>query len=318
MPGVGCKLHLGREDWAVVAASAALSVIIPTLGRIERLEATLERVLACDPQPSEILVHVDAGDERTVSRLQARFSDARVFSSVEQLGPGGARNRLVVHAVNDLIVSLDDDSYPIDRDLFARVEAVFSALPDASLVSMAITHPEEALAPAVRQARPSASFVGCGVAFRKSDFLEVGGYVPLPIAYGMEEADLTLKLLAARRKIYECPWLRVFHQSDRAHQARPEIEAAMVQNTALLGVLRYPWWLLPLSAIQVMSRIAWCIRHRRTAGVGAGLLGIPGACSRYGRLRRTVPARSVFSALVLKRHPDAWRPLPLPASPGLR
>ena len=35
-----------------------------------------------------------------------------------------------------------------------------------------------------------ADFSGGGCAYRKTRYLEIGGYVPIPTAYGMEEVDL--------------------------------------------------------------------------------------------------------------------------------
>ena len=55
--------------------------------------------------------------------------------------------------------------------------------------------------------------------YRRSAFLEAGGYVPLPVAYGMEEVDLALRLHSRGGKILTTPWLRVFHNTDLKRHA---------------------------------------------------------------------------------------------------
>ena len=51
------------------------------------------------------------------------------------------------------------------------------------------------------------------------DFLNSEGYVPLVVAYGMEEVDLCMRLTNKGKKIYFSPWLRIFHDTELAHHA---------------------------------------------------------------------------------------------------
>jgi len=54
-------------------------------------------------------------------------------------------------------------------------------------------------------------YVGCGYAIRLAAYRQVRGYLPIPIAYGMEESDLALQLFAADWQIYEAGDLRLLH-----------------------------------------------------------------------------------------------------------
>ncbi|MBM9594014.1 glycosyltransferase family 2 protein [Roseitranquillus sediminis] len=283
--------------------TAALSLVIPTFRRAGRLAETLERVGVCVPGPAEVIVHVDAGDTETAPMLAERFPEVRVLVSEIPLGPGGARNRLVAAALHDLIVSLDDDSYPIDGDFFAAVSEAFDAHPRAGALAMTIVHEDEETPARGPGARTVADFVGCGCAYRRAAFLATSGYLPLHPAYGMEEADLALQLLDGGWEIVHRDDLRVRHATDRSHQAASPIVAAHVRNTALLAFLRYPLGHASLGAAQFANRVLYSTRRGHLGGVLRGILQTPATLLRYRTHRRPVRADTVTALRALRRRP---------------
>lgn len=213
------------------------------------------------------------------------------------LGPGGARNRLVEAAAQELIANFDDDSFPQDPDYFARVLELAARFPQAAILSAA----NASDAPrAVRFTRePMAS--GCGCVFRKSWFLRAGGFVPLPVAYGMEEADMGLRLHALGGVIVRDDTLRVIHDKPPAESVDAELNAAVLANTALLPFLRFPVWLWPVGLLQVLQRIRYLVARGWTAGLGRGLWQMPAHLRRHAIWRQALPARAVLSWLLSKR-----------------
>jgi len=270
------------------ARSVGLSVIIPTYRRPRNLLYTLREILRCDPAPREILVHVDSGDAETAGVVASVFPAVRLFTSSVKRGPGGARNRLVEECTNPLVVSLDDDSFPIDEDFFAAVERAFKAHPEAGVLAMAIIHDGEPVVPRGPDCRDVGDFVGCGCAYRREAFLQTSGYVPLAIAYGMEEADLALQLLDEGWSIVEVDDLRVRHATDRAHQSSRKIVAAHVSNTALLAFLRYPPRMVLYGIAQVANRVLYSVRRGHIVGALWGLLQIPSTILQNWSMRRPV------------------------------
>src|SRR5262249_6042252 len=172
---------------------------------------TLRRIEACRPAPDEILVHVDANQRGCAESIRRSFPHLRLLVSADQIGPGGARNKLIAEARNELIASFDDDSYPLDSDYFARASALMQARPDAAVIGAKIVHRNEIATAGTLEASNTASFFGGGVIFRRTECLVAGGFVPLPVAYGMEEEDLSLRLLDRHKTLLLSPWLRVFH-----------------------------------------------------------------------------------------------------------
>lgn len=273
--------------------SPGISAVVTAYQRVGQTLETLRRLEACRPAPDEMLVHVDANEQEVASAIRAAFPHVRVFVSPDPIGPGGGRNRLVHEARNEWIASFDDDSYPMDADYFERVLVLRRQFPEAAVVAASIYHRGEPAGPDAMAISPASSFVSCGAVFKRSAFLAAGGFLPLEVAYGMEEEDLGLRLFEQRQVILATPWLRVFHDTDLSHHASARVTSATIANLALLAWLRYPPSCWIYGILQVANRVVWCLRAGRRQGVVAGLLAIPRHLARHAKLRRPVSTRAL-------------------------
>lgn len=279
-----------------------VSVIIPTWRRVDQLLDTLKRLQTYGADIAEILVHVDAGDTETAPALAAQFPSVQILTAEVTQGPGGGRNRLLTACSHPIVVSLDDDSYPIDADFFAKIRAAFGDNPDAGVLAMSIIHDDEPMIARHEGQRDVADFVGCGCAYRRAVFEAIPGYVPLHPAYGMEEADVALQVMDRGWRIVECGTLRVRHATDRGHQTAPNIVAAHVRNTALLAFLRYPWQLAGYGAAQVLNRMVYSLRRGHVVGVLQGGAQIPATLWRHRRARHVVQSETILARRSLRRN----------------
>ena len=285
-----------------------VTVIIPTFRRSAALTTTLDRLAQCLPRPGQIIVHVDAGDDDTGEILQSRFPAICCIQSETQQGPGGGRNKLMAAALHEIVVSLDDDSWPIDSDFFVRVHKVADDNPRCGAIACRIVEADrsESFSEGINDPAgvivPGISFVGCGAILRKSAFATTSGYLPLRYAYGMEEADVSLQLLNNGYEICFCPQLTVFHDCDRdTHHANAKINAAQITNAALLPFLRYPAMYWGYGFLQVLNRVLFSVRKRRFAGIMTGLLNIPAACWNNRQHKKPVAAKTIDYVRSTKR-----------------
>ncbi|MBD2081307.1 glycosyltransferase [Leptolyngbya sp. FACHB-17] len=291
--------------------SCSVTVVIPTYNRVDQLIEALEKISACQPRPSEIIVHID-GDDAVTEPAIAHLPNIKIIRSPSQVGPGGGRNRAIAEAKHEIVASFDDDSYPIDADYFGRLLQLFDRFPDAAVIGAAIYHRNEAIAADEPVAQWTADFVGCGCAYRKSVFLQTTGYVQLPVAYDMEEVDLSLRLHDLRWRILRSSWLRVFHDTILDHHLHPKITAASISNRALLAYLRYPSKYWGFALAQCLNRIIWLVRHGRWAGIVQGIFAIPRLLQQYQQDRHPVSSQTLRSYLQLRQAPvDEWFALDL-------
>ena len=298
---VGCEAEALREGAGVV--NDGISAIVTAYERIDQTLDTLRIIQSCVPAPDEILVHVDANQVDCEKAIRAAFPNVHVIRSSDQVGPGGGRNKLLDAARREFVASFDDDSYPIDSDYFERALRLFEKVHEASVISAAVYHSGESIGLDNRAAQWTADFSGGACIYRRSAFLETGGYVPLPVAYGMEEVDLAIRLHSRDGKILTTPWLRVFHNTDLKHHGEPHVTASSIANLALLAYLRYPVSLWVIGFGQCVSRLRWLLRNGRRRGILRGLMMIPAHLWANHHYRSPVSKSVVRSYLALRRRP---------------
>jgi GT2 family glycosyltransferase len=265
-----------------------VTAIVTAFRRTEQTLETLRRIEACRPKPDEILVHVDGNELECANAIHAALPHLTLITSETLVGPGGGRNKLIAASRHELIASFDDDSYPVDLDFFRRATLLAEAFPDASLIAANIIHTGDVHFADRKVITRTASFGAGGVIFRRSEFLAAGGFVPLVVAYGMEEEDLALRLLDRGGMLLHSPWLQVYHDTDLARHGAAHITSGSIANVALLAWLRYPprYWFY--GVLQVANRAAWCLKAGRIAGILSGLTTIPAHLARHRHLRRPV------------------------------
>jgi GT2 family glycosyltransferase len=285
--------------------NAGISAIVTACDRIDQTLATLHVIQSCVPAPDEVLVHVDANQVECERTVREAFPNVCVMRSTDRVGPGGGRNKLMNATQSDFVASFDDDSYPIDSDYFARALTLFEKFPDASVVCAALYHTGESIGLDEQRAQWTADFSGGASVYRRSAFLEAGGYVPLPVAYGMEEVDLALRVHSRGGKILTSHWLRVFHNSDLRHHADPRVTAGSIANLALLAYLRYPVSLWGIGIGQCANRLLWLLRHGRRRGILKGLTMIPAHLRAHRQYRLPISKKALRSYLALRRAPVA-------------
>jgi GT2 family glycosyltransferase len=280
-----------------------ISAIVTAFQRVDETIETIQCLQACRPSPTRIVVHFDGGQVGNADYIRLLFPSIQVIVSDENVGPGGGRNKMIAAADSGIVASFDDDSRPIDSDFFYRLSILFEEHPDAAVINSQVFHRGESIVADERLDLWAADFSGGACAYRRDEFLRTEGYVPLPVAYGMEEVDLGLRLHAIGGKVMFSNWLRVYHDTDLARHSDPKVTAMSIANIALLVFLRYPITLWPYGFAQLLNRLHWLLRNGRSAGILRGFLSIPRHLWHNRGYRKVLAAEAVRSYLWLRRHP---------------
>ena len=90
-----------------------IAVVIATRNRKEDLQRTLQKVGELDPKPDEIIVCADGCTDGTVEYVKT-LSHVRLIVNEVPRGSISSRNTMMREASGDLVLSLDDDSYPVE------------------------------------------------------------------------------------------------------------------------------------------------------------------------------------------------------------
>src|SRR3954466_10099753 len=102
-----------------------VSVIITTRNRASDLQRTCEVVRQLRPAPNEVLVTADGCTDGTIEILVGRFPEVTVIANQQGIGSVASRDRMIRQARSDLVLALDDDSYPEQLDCIMRIAPIF-------------------------------------------------------------------------------------------------------------------------------------------------------------------------------------------------
>ena len=277
-----------------------ISVAVPACRRFEQLRVTLLRLQACDPQPAEVLVHLDGNDTKLRALMEEEFSNVRLLHSSRLIGPGGARNRLMREARCDWVAHFDDDSFPVDKDFFARAWKLITQYPETAVFAAAIL-PMESLDS--QGLWLQASYGGCGHLMHRGWFLRTRGYLPLPVAYNLEEVDVSIQLHDLGGRCLLSGGLRVFHDHPVPLRETENTQVAMMINTVIFPLLRYPLLLLPQAFGSILRRLFHLALNGEGRVILRSLWALPSAICCYLPLRFPVRMTNALSWLLLRRVP---------------
>src|SRR5690606_14493548 len=140
---------------------------------------TLRELSLLDPAPDEILVLSDGCTDGTASMIRAEWPRVRLLEHNSPQGSIPSRNELAAAATGDILLSLDDDSYPSGRDFVARLREAFATHPKVAVLAFAQRtdeFPDSLQSGDLGPTQFIGSFANSGAAIRRSVFSELGGY----------------------------------------------------------------------------------------------------------------------------------------------
>jgi len=286
----------------------SVAISIATHNRLPELRRTLGVIGTLTPQPDELLVCADGCDDGTTRFLRDEFPNAKVIEHGTAQGSIRSRIELMRAAASDIVVSLDDDSYPMDSDFIARVSELFEARPHVAVASFAQRTDEFPETLTAREFGPScytANYVNAAAAFRRSVYMELEGW-PAEFEHAYDESDYTLQCLAAGHAVYHDAGIVIRHHftSLKRNEIRTHHRHSRNEQWSMWRLCPFPM-VLALSLYRAASQfnyarkrgVAWMIRE--PAWWLMALRGLPAALRR----RRPVPAAIYRKWLRLIRHP---------------
>ena len=249
------------------------TIMIATHNRCADLRRTCAALKSLSPAPDEVLICADGCTDGTVSMVGREFPGFVVLENAERQGSVASRDRMLRLASSETVISLDDDSYPLDRDFLGRVEQVLAEHPEAAVISFAEIRDEDygARAAPSRDDRPGryvAAYANCGAAMRRDVYLDLAGF-PRFFGHMYEEPDYALQCYAAGLAVWFEPDLVVRHHLSGANRHAGRRQRLHARNELWSVWIRCPWPYLPAVAL---FRIWRQLRYAATQGLADVLL----------------------------------------------
>ena len=283
----------------------SVGVAITTRDRWPDLEITLARIRAFPGLADcPLVVMDDASVEPCPDLLLAKFPHVTFVRADTSLGLVAQRNRLAAHLDTALILSLDDDSYPIAGELAGAVRCLAENDDVFCLALNLVGRPDEP--PDLPLAAPPfrvRMFIGCGHLMDRCKFLELGGYRE-PLQLYNEEWELSAR--AARRgwKVLCYSGLLVCHHRSTVNRRSSHRSYYFARSKTLFAL-----WTLPLSALP-LALVLCFTGTLQNLGVRDWLPALRGCLRGWLDGFRQRALRQPFTMTAFRQ----WRALPWPPS----
>src|SRR5438046_1797912 len=237
-----------------------ISVMITTRNRVADLRSTCRVLRQADPAPLEILITADACTDETVAMLKAEMPNAKMIVNGRGKGSVASRNRMMREARGDLVLALDDDSYPEQLDCIARFVPIFEQRPQLAVLyfpQRTDEYPETLTKPNFGPEHLTRSFANSGAVLRRSTYLQLPGFESR-FFHMYEEPDYALQCVADGYEVLFSPVVTIRHHYSR--QARDEIRIhhRHARNELWSTIMRCP---LPFAPAMLAWRVVSQFRY---------------------------------------------------------
>lgn len=231
------------ESEFVGLADSKISIMITTKNRRDELLRTLKVLKQLNPSPFEVLITADGCTDDTAEVVGVELPEAVLFVNEVSLGSVGSRARMMRVAEGDLVLSLDDDSYPEQMDCLATLAMVFEGNPRLAVATFpqrTDEYPETLTQKDFGVRRPIRSFPNSGACFRAYTYRQLAGFETV-FFHAYEETDYALQCIASNWDIVLVPEITIRHHFTRVMRSEIRTHQRHARNELWSTLMRCPF-----------------------------------------------------------------------------
>ena len=181
---------------------------------------------------------------------------------VNQIGLGSvaSRDRMMREARGDLVLALDDDSYPEQLDCIARIVPLFAQRPQLAVLHFpqrTDEYPETLAQIDFGAEHLTRSFANSGAVLRRSTYLQLRGFEPR-FFHMYEEPDYALQCVAAGYDVLFSPIITIRHHYSGQARDQMHTHHRHARNELWSTLMRCPF---PFAFGMVAGRILSQFRY---------------------------------------------------------
>jgi len=243
-----------------------VSIMITTKNRSLDLTTTLNVLKGLNPQPLEVLITADGCSDDTVEMVQRELPSARLIINEVGMGSVASRDRMMREARGDLVLALDDDSYPEQMDCLATLQRLFEVNPRLAIATFpqrTDEYPETLVQSNFTDAHPVRSFPCSGACLRVSSYRSLRGFETM-FFHMYEEPDYALQCVADGWEVLYTPVITIRHHWTGSGRSELRNHHRHARNELWSTMMRCPF-------PQMLVMIGWRILSQARFAAGRGM-----------------------------------------------
>ena len=261
-----------------------VSVMITTKNRLGELRRTCDVLRRFNPPPLEIIITADGRTNGTAEFIKSSLPTAKLIVNQPGIGSVASRDRMMRAARSDLVLALDDDSYPEQLDCIARIVPVFEERPKLAVLHFpqrTDEYPETLAQIAFGSEHLTRSFANSGAVLRRSTYLQLPGFESR-FFHMYEEPDYALQCVAAGYDVLFSPVITIRHHYSGETRDEIRVHHRHARNELWSTLMRCPFpFALGIAGWRVFSQFRYACKRgwywvvREPVWWGQALAGIP-------------------------------------------
>jgi GT2 family glycosyltransferase len=238
--------------------------MITTRNRLEDLQRTSQALKNLNPAPDEILIAADGCTDGTVAFVNLALPSAKLIVHERGRGSVASRDRMIREARGDLVLALDDDSYPEQLDCIARIVPIFEQRPRLAVLHFpqrTDEYPETLAQPNLGSEHLTRSFANSGAVLRRSSYLQLPGFESR-FFHMYEEPDYALQCVAAGYEVLFSPAVIIRHHYSSQVRNEMRNHHRQARNELWSTLLRCPFpFAIGMAAWRVFSEFRYACKR---------------------------------------------------------
>lgn len=243
--------------------SLTCAITITTRNRLDDLRRTVEVIGKLDPPPDEIFICTDGCTDGTVEYVKT-LPRVHLIVNERPRGSIGSRDTMIRQLKSDIILSFDDDSYPVEPDFLRSVSSLFESAPQLAVATFpqySDEFPETLSTTDFGPTHLVASFANSSAAIRRTVYFQVGGY-PALFHHVYEEPDFALRCIAAGFEARYETSLHVRHHYSGVQRNEVRVHHFQARNELWSVFMRCPIpWLFAVAPFRLLRQFQYACRR---------------------------------------------------------
>jgi len=241
-----------------------VSVMVTTKNRATDLKRTCRILRQLEPSPLELLITADGCTDGTAEFVGSALPEAKLIVNDPPIGSVASRDRMMREARGDLILALDDDSYPEQLDCMTRIVPLFEQRPKLAVLHFpqrTDEYPETLVQTKFGSEHLTRSFANSGAVLRRSTYLQLPGFESR-FFHMYEEPDYALQCVSAGYEVLFSPVITIRHHYSGQERNEMRVHHRHARNEFWSTLMRCPLpFALGILAWRVFSQFRYACKR---------------------------------------------------------